>query len=90
MKSKMISRMISSHGHDAHEYQSNKYIVLVCRRISQFLEIPQDIRGLPEACTGTTPVGGVKEDLFVEYFSRSAVGIKITNRSRVLEKAWFR
>ena len=79
----MISRMISSHGHDAHEYQSNKHIVLVCRRISQFLDFPQDIRGLPEACTGTKPVGGVKEDLRVEYFPRSVVGIKITNRSRV-------
>ena len=83
MKSQMISRMISSHGHDAHEYQSNKYIVLVCRCISQFLDFPQDFRSLPEACTGTKPVGGVKEDLHVEYFSRSVVGIKITNGSSV-------
>ena len=39
-------------------------IVLVCWRISKFLDFSQDIRALPEAGTGTEPAGEIRGGLY--------------------------
>ena len=38
-------------------------IVLVCWRTSQFLDFSQDIRALPESCTGAEPAGDIRGGL---------------------------
>ena len=38
-------------------------IVSVCWRISQFLDFSQDIRALPEACSGREPTGEIRGGL---------------------------
>ena len=38
-------------------------IVLVCWRVSQFLDFSQDIRALPEARTATEPTGEIRGGL---------------------------
>ena len=60
-------------------------IVSVCWRISQFRDFSQDIRALPEACSGTEPVGEIRGGLH-EQLSHSDVVPKMTYKSRNCEK----
>ena len=60
-------------------------IILVCWRVSQFHDFPQDIRALPGASTCTGPTGDIRGGLH-KYISHSYVGPKIMYKSTNFEK----